>query len=92
MDSTFSDFWSGLNPVKIPISMIDMLVFALSRYLQIKNNKENLLGRQVIQYCIVSGIVTEVFNVLKRGLHEPATSKDRKEYIVYGNIYIEDVG
>ena len=72
--------------------MIDMLVFALSRYLQIKNNKENLLGRQVIQYCIVSGIVTEVFNVLKRGLHEPATSKDRKEYIVYGNIYIEDVG
>ena len=47
MDSTFSDFWSGLNPVKIPISMIDMLVFALSRYLQIKNNKENLLGRQV---------------------------------------------
>ena len=87
MDSTFSDFWSGLNPVKIPISMIDMLVFALSRYLQITNNKENLLGRQVIQYCIVSGIVTEVFNVLKRGLHEPATSKDRKEYIVYGNIY-----
>ena len=49
--------------------MIDMLVFALSRYLQIKNNKENLLGRQVIQYCIVSGIVTEVFNVLKGGLH-----------------------
>ena len=47
MDSTFSDFWSGLNPVKMPISMIDMLVFALSRYLQIKNNKENLLGRQV---------------------------------------------
>ena len=86
MDSTFSDFWSGSNPVKMPISMIDMLVFALSRYLQIKNNKENLLGRQVFQCCIVSGIVTEVVNVLKRGLHEPAISKDRKQYIVYGNI------
>lgn len=66
--------------------MIDMLVFALSRYLQIKNNKENLLGRRVIQCCIASGIVTEVLNVLKRGLHEPAISKDRKEYIVYGNM------